>query len=808
MSVIQSFTDQALNDTSYLTDKTVEWTDGVVSAANETVGRAEYIMDEAAKKDGALDQTKNAASNTKNAASELTKVVNDLNIYQYMTEEEKQRYDADRKNLEDATKEHSEYVAKATEAYSDYYLDKTRSADPYNKLGETNENDMKPVKGGSTETTWSFSELEGPTHAKEVVEKYQPIDSWVHYDGTTTPPTETTFPQTEGDQGTLDQKVMTDRNQALSDNASTIESNSITYADDEYSSKHSGASYTADITKYVDDMSNIIMAHTEQMSESTRKDAASAVEYAKSAAGNLETAGGEVKNIVSNVAGRSDIKLPELGSEYRAKANSLVSNLQGMSDNMGYLNGEMSSASDTLLADIEAVNDQFNVIMLLYTDAIDGALEMDYTDSYEDSSHEVAEECTDATIAECLNTGKVNGDIDVSGIAGTMAIEYDFDLESDVTGIKDAKANSTYQTKCVMRRNTNQGEVIAQKSYAGGICGLQEMGTVLSCENYGKMVSDSGDYVGGIAGQSLSYIQKSYAKCSLSGRKYVAGIAGSGTNLSDCYAMVRVLDAEAFSGAIAGETAEEGKVHHNLFVGNDLAGIDRISYSQKAEPISYEAMLAQEDIPDGFRKLTVTFCCEDSVVKTLECQYGVSIPISEYPEIPEKEDCYVDWDIKEINNISFDEEVTAEYVHYLTTLAGSQTRNNTQSVFLVDGRFKEGNELQTALYSVQDIPVKDALEYWKVTIPEDGDAQHQLRYLASADQKNPVVIYVKNGDKWEKQETDMMGSYQLFKVNGSDAEIVVAAAATNYMVYMIIATAVIVIVILATFIIIHKRKKK
>ena len=144
----------------------------------------------------------------------------------------------------------------------------------------------------------------------------------------------------------------------------------------------------------------------------------------------------------------------------------------------------------------------------------------------------------------------------------------------------------------------------------------------------------------------------------------------------------------------------------------------------------------------------------------------------------------------------------------MTTLAGSQTRNNTQSVFLVDGRFKEGNELQTALYSVQDIPVKDALEYWKVTIPEDGDAQHQLRYLASADQKNPVVIYVKNGDKWEKQETDMMGSYQLFKVNGSDAEIVVAAAATNYMVYMIIATAVIVIVILATFIIIHKRKKK
>lgn len=789
LSVIQSFTDKALGDTSYLTDKTVEWTDGMVASANEAVGRADYIMDEASKKDGALDQTKNASTNTKSAATELTKVVQDLDIYSYMTADEKQRYDTYKKNLEDATREHGGYVETATKAYSDYYLDQIRSTDYYYITTSPYEKNMRPVKGGVVQTGTEWDKFSTPASVKAAVEKYKDIEKWVHHtdngDGTFT---DNPFPADDGEQKTLDDQLIEERNTALSTNAGDIESNSISYADSKYYDAHN-SSYSTDIANYVDGMAGIVLAHTGEMSESTKKDATKAVEYAKSAAGNLETAGGEVKNIVSTVAGKPDIKLPQLGSEYRAKANSLVSNLQGMSDNMGYLNSEMSSANDTLLADIEAVNDQFNVIMLLYTDAIDGALDMDYTDSYEDSSHEVAEDCTDATIAECTNTGKVKGDIDVSGITGTMAIEYDFDLESDVTGIKDAKANSTYQTKCVMRRNTNQGDVAAQKSYAGGICGLQEMGTILSCENYGKSGSDSGDYVGGIAGQSLSYIQKSYAKCYLSGGSYVAGITGSGTNLTDCVAMVRVTEADAFYGAIAGEVAEDGKVHNNFFVGNDLAGIDRISYSKKAEPTSYEAVLAREDIPDAFRKLTVSFYSEDNIVKKVDCQYGVSIPLSDYPEIPEKQGYYADWDIKELNHIAFDEEVRAEYVRYLTTLASTQKRNNTQSVFLVDGMFKKGDELQTGFYPADGIQIKDALEYWKLSFSDDGETSHQFRYLRTDDQKKPVVIYVKTGDKWEKKETDTMGQYQLFAAEGTSVEVVVASADVNYTGYICIAVA-------------------
>lgn len=776
LSMIQSFTDKALQDTSYLSDKTVEWTDGVVSAANEAVSRADYIMDEAAKKDGALDQSKNAASNVKSSATELVKVVDDLDIYQYMSQEEKQQYNTYKKNLEDATKEYNEYIVNATEAYTDYYLDKIRSTESkYNSSSvSVNELNMKPVTSAGTQTGWSY---DNTLTAEGIVANYKPINSWVHYDSSETPPVETAFPQTEGEQGTLDQDLLKDRDAK----AGQIESDAAGYANDQYSKNHAGASYTADITKYVDGMSGIIQAHMSEMSDSAKTDAKKAVDYAKSAAGNLETAGSEVKNIVTTVNGKSDIALPQLGAEYRAKTGSLVSNLQGMSDNMGYLNSEMASASDTMSADIEAVNDQFNVIMLLYTDAIDGALDQDYTDVYEDNSEEVAEECTDATIADCTNAGEVKGAIDTAGIAGTMAIEYDFDLESDVTGIDNAKANSTYQTKCVLRKNRNSGSVTAQKSYAGGIVGLQEMGTVLDCEGYGKIESTSGDYVGGIAGQSLSYIRKSYAKCALTGGSYVAGIAGSGTNLLDCCAMVRVVSADAFYGAIAGETTEDGKVRRNYFVGEELAGIDRISYSGKAEPLSYAEMMEQADIPASFTKMTVEFLVDDTKVKTMECQYGEPLSAADYPEIPQKDGFYAQWDLQEMNEVVFDETVSAEYVRYLTTLAGSQVRENGQSDFLVDGKFKEGDHLETTLYDTEGIPIKRALEHWKVSFPQDGSKEHQLRYQAPDQVEKAVDIYVKNGEKWEKVTTDSMGSYQLFTIVGEAAEIVTAEAGKEFM---------------------------
>lgn len=51
-----------------------------------------------------------------------------------------------------------------------------------------------------------------------------------------------------------------------------------------------------------------------------------------------------------------------------------------------------------------------------------------------------------------------------------------------------------------------------------------DLGTVSDCGGYGPVSSENGDYVCGVCGLSLSSIRHSYAKCTLTGRKYVGGI--------------------------------------------------------------------------------------------------------------------------------------------------------------------------------------------------------------------------------------------------------------------------------------------
>ena len=106
------------------------------------------------------------------------------------------------------------------------------------------------------------------------------------------------------------------------------------------------------------------------------------------ASDNLESAGDEAKGIVRNVAGRGAISFPQFSSEYKAHTVSLSDNMQGMNDNFGLLNNEMNSATGVIVDDLQSIADQFNVIMNLYADAIDGVLEKDYSNTFEDVSLE------------------------------------------------------------------------------------------------------------------------------------------------------------------------------------------------------------------------------------------------------------------------------------------------------------------------------------------------------------------------------------------------------------------------------------
>lgn len=558
-----------------------------------------------------------------------------------------------------------------------------------------------------------------------------------------------------------------------------------TYAQAQYLAAH-GTSYVDDIANASATVSGTIIKYADVMADETRGDAIDAVNSLQAAAYNLSTAGSQAKGMVSELAGRGAITFPTLSADYKAHTTSLADNLQVMNDNFGLLNQELNNATYDLTDDLEAVSDQFNDILMLYTDALDGVLEKDYNAIITDDSLNEAEVCTDATIAGSINYGTVYGDINVGGIAGTMAIDYDYDKESDVTGIKDSKLNTSYITKCVLRDVRNYAEIKSVKSYAGGVCGLQEMGTLLRGENYSSVSSDSGDDVGGIAGSSLSYIVSSSSRGCMEGNNYIGGITGDGTHIRDCVALVALNAHGSRSGAIAGHIKDDGEVRNNYFVSDTLAGIDRVSYSLKAEPVSYSELMNLETVPTDFDHLTVTYMLDDGesddllLISKARVNYGDHLSEEDYASVTDKPGFYVEWDKPEIEQVTTDITVTAKYRRYLTTLSDPTKSGDKdhQSEILVDGSFKEGDSLvvaRTVNYDENDLSTLSSYETIHIEIPDDGADTHQIRFRPEVlpdfekigTPEYRLLVY-ENGDWRELEKTGSLGAYDIYEVSGND----------------------------------------
>ncbi len=231
-----------------------------------------------------------------------------------------------------------------------------------------------------------------------------------------------------------------------------------------------------------------------------------------------------------------------LGDGFGDSSDSLNTALTGISNELTALNGEMSSATTALLSDVRAINNQFMKVMNLFLNVLNNTQNVDYTDVYEDVSEESLQSATRGKVLECTNYGSVEADRNVGGLVGSMAIEYDLDPEDDLLSNEHRTTRFTYQTRAILLSCDNYGAVQAKKSCAGGLVGRMDLGTVSDCGGYGSVSSENGDYVGGVCGLSLSSIRHSYAKCTLTGRKYVGGIVGSGSRVSDCLSMVAIAD--------------------------------------------------------------------------------------------------------------------------------------------------------------------------------------------------------------------------------------------------------------------------
>lgn len=542
----------------------------------------------------------------------------------------------------------------------------------------------------------------------------------------------------------------------------------------------------------------------------------------------LRKATEQAADVIHELAEKPVIQFTPISSDLTAQGDALDSALSQVLDQVDALNETVATSSDILLNDLRAMNRQVGVIIDLLRRAGEEAGKEEAEDRYEDvSDREPPNDQTSGRISASRNEGMEAGDVNVAGIVGSIAIEYDFDPEDDLTKDGDRSLDFRYQTAAVVWDSVNEGIVTAKKNYAGGIAGRMDLGTIHTCQNYGSVESTGGDYVGGIAGLTSGTVRSSFAKCTLEGGRYVGGIVGSGTEatagdassiVSGCYSMVTILRFEQYSGAISGDNI--GSFQCNFFVSDTLAGINRISYSGKAEPIAY-ADLPREDaartVPDAFLRLTLRFIVDGETVKTVPFDYGASFDETVYPEIPSKDGTYSCWDKTELKDLHFDTVVTAVYTPYVSALSNSENRTDGRPIFFVEGQFDdEAVPNVTALPNTSDdfaflasgwmdflagsfsgrTVSREIVEQWKISIPDDGQDLHTVRYLSPDANPEHLDIYVKGTNGWQKADTKIIGSYLAFPVEGLEAEITVISTSDVWWVWLTAALLLLVLLML------------
>lgn len=530
--------------------------------------------------------------------------------------------------------------------------------------------------------------------------------------------------------------------------------------------------------------------------------AADALTDAEEAADKIKEGFGSITDILDYFAGKDKISFTGADEDF-ISAREQVS---GLLENLIILCGDFNENAETTISilseDMRLINNKAEEVSDTLLDLADemSSKSSDISDYTEDISSKDTVGRSDGKIADCKNFGQINGDVSVGGIAGAMAVEYDFDPEGDIETVGDRSVNFMYQSKTVIRSCVNYGEVISKKNKAGGIAGEMETGCLINCSGFGRVTSTNGSYAGGIVGKSGAAVFGCSAKCRIGGTDYVGGIAGEGKDIKNCKSFVIITEGDERVGAIAGQA--DGELSGNIFIDAGIGGIDGISYKGKAYPVSYEYMLADEDVPEEFRVITLTFISDGEVTEEVECRYGESLDEDKIPEIPQKDGYFAKWEDLDFSEVLFDSEINAVYTPYVTALSSIEQRENKLPIIIVQGSFTDEDKITALSGESINYAVSDK---WTVTLPEDGNTVHTVRYLSCVKPKNAEVILTENGVE-RIAEAEVDGQYLVFEVNGSSFDIYVKKKASLWFIYA--AAAVLAAVAAVMIIIVMKKRKK
>ncbi len=568
------------------------------------------------------------------------------------------------------------------------------------------------------------------------------------------------------------------------------------------------------------------LERVDAVTEQARRDLETAADHLRESVQFLKSAAERAKSAADYLNGQPDIHFVALGEEFNRNRETLYGQLQGISESLKNLNQNVSDYSDLTNADLKAVNDQLNVVFNLLADHLSGDPELSVEELYEEVSDEEIDSIDTGRTDSCTNQGIVKGDINIGGIAGSMAIDEE-DPEDNAAGSIDYEIGRRFIMKCIIRNCENQGYVTAKKDGAGGIAGYMAHGLVIDSESYGSVESTEGDYVGGICGESLTVIRRCYALCSVSGGRNVGGIAGYANTLKDCYAMVEVEASAGRKGAVAGQIAEqedgaedaEPNVCRNYYVGDSVYGIDDISYVGEAEPISYQELLKTEGLPEEFRHLKVVYKVDDISLGEQEVKYGESLSCLQYPVLPEKEGYYGVWPDCSGQTMRGNLVLQGEYRdNVLVVESREKEKQDTEGAYefpygLVGQTFTEDTRLD--VQRIQMSPPQQAAEreyvVYQVTVSDSGLEDGETLAVRLLNPYEDALIWEWKDDAWVQLESMPRGRYLQVQMAGDQGVYCVSENHSDTVVIVAGAAAAAAVVILLTLLIrglVLRRKRK
>lgn len=527
----------------------------------------------------------------------------------------------------------------------------------------------------------------------------------------------------------------------------------------------------------------------------------------------LTSMAGSLRDMVAELADMPTIAIDPIGPDITQQGDALDDAMSALLDEGDALNDLMRTSTDTMIADLRAISAQFRVILAL-TRQEKADKEEDWGDSLEDQIRNRFQDVSDqgsvtaqhnGRISASRNEGGVAGDINTGGIAGSLSIEYDFDPEDDLKKVGDYSLDFTYNTKALLLSCVNTGAVEGKRDYVGGIVGRMDMGLVSTCEGYGQVASDDGSYVGGIAGAAYSAIQDSWAKCTLSGTDYIGGVAGLGSTLTNCHTLVRIAESGAYQGAIVGDLDDDPSVvlSGNTFTSDELHGWDGISYSGKAEPVSFDALFTTHGAPTGFTNLELTFVAGGKTVEVVPFQYGQGL--KSLPEIPAKKGYFAAWPDIDYTHLTASETLEAVYTPYRSVLS----EGGDFPDILVDGTFSGQAQVT---HTTQEVSWTDpngktytAIAYTVTVDDPDLKSVSCTVHYRIPEGMNGCVLWVETPDGWKEQDYTIDGSYLLLHCDETPVTFCVTEGGANW---LLLGGGIVVILALVGAVMFRKHRKR